>query len=74
MASLAAEEEAVQEDPAYGVYKKYLWKDLAANHADSGRVLRTIYCQFGSIRIVFKRGFHSEMKLNLKYGIAEGLT
>ena len=32
----------------YVFYKKYLWKQIAADHAASGRILRTIYCQFGN--------------------------
>ena len=35
-----------QEHPTYTFYKKYCWKQIAADHAASGRILRTIYCQF----------------------------
>ena len=38
----------VQEHPTYTFYKKYFWKQIAADHATSGRILRTIYCQFGN--------------------------
>ena len=32
----------------YVFYKKYLWKQITADHAASGRILRTIYHQFGN--------------------------
>ena len=38
----------VQDHPTYTFYKKYFWKQIAADHATSGRILRTIYCQFGN--------------------------
>ena len=37
-----------QQDFAYQFYRKYLWKQLSRNgDEESGKVLGTIYCQFG---------------------------
>ena len=37
----------VREDP-FTFYNKYLWKQISRNgEEESGRILRTIYCQFG---------------------------
>ena len=47
MASIAVNNDA-QEQPTYTFYKKYFWKQIAADHAASGQILRTIYCQFGN--------------------------
>ena len=47
MSSSAVNNDA-QEHPAYTFYKKYFWKQIAADHAASGRILRTIYRQFGN--------------------------
>ena len=46
MTSIAANNDE-QEQPTYTFYKKYLWKQIAADSAASGQILRTIYCQFG---------------------------
>ena len=37
-----------QEQATYTFYKKYLWKQIAADYVESGQILRTIYCQFGN--------------------------
>ena len=47
MASLTVNDD-VQEHPTYTFYKKYCWTQIAADHAASGRILRTIYRQFGN--------------------------
>ena len=53
MAALAQEQQAGGDERVYAFYKKYLWKHIAtagespADTEASGRILRTVYSQFG---------------------------
>ena len=54
-----------QKDFAYDFYKKYLWKELSRNGEESGKVLRTIYRQFGKwcVQKEYMIGDDTETKL-----------
>ncbi len=48
MAALAQEQQVGSDERVYAFYKKYAWKQIALAQFASGRILRTVYCQFGN--------------------------